>query len=134
MWRFHKWLWDVSGGRLGQSVGQMDVLELTATGHISGEPRSVLLFYRDSVSGPLVVASNSGHASDPAWAKNLRANPQAKVSKGGIEVDVEAEFLEDPTRQEVLDEFTTVYPDYSAYDEATDRQIPVVLLKEKSGD
>lgn len=132
MWRFHKALWDLSGGRLGASIGRMKVLELTTTGHRSGSPRSVLLYYLESPRGPLLAGSNLGSDSDPAWIKNLRAVPEATIRRGSDIEQVRAIFLAGKERDIAYERFADVYTDYQDYEAATQRQIPVVALEPRS--
>ena len=43
VWRAHKLIWNLSGGRLGRKMGGIPVLELVATGHRSGLERQILI-------------------------------------------------------------------------------------------
>lgn len=129
MWRVHKLFWNLSGGRLGKQIGDMRVLELVTTGHKTGEERSVLLYHLESPDGALVAGSNLGSDSDPAWVKNLRAEPRAIVRSEGHETEVQARFLEGDERKGAFRRFKDVYEDYQRYEDATNRQIPVVLLQ-----
>jgi deazaflavin-dependent oxidoreductase (nitroreductase family) len=78
-WRAHKLIWNVSGGRLGRKVGGLPVLELVTVGHTSGEERQILIWYFDDNGAPAIVGTNAGKDADPAWVKNLRANPHARA-------------------------------------------------------
>ncbi|MDH3463229.1 MAG: nitroreductase/quinone reductase family protein [Acidimicrobiia bacterium] len=129
MWRFHKLMWKVSGGRLGSKTRGMDVLELITTGHKSGARRSVLIFYLLGDTGPLVCGSNSGATHDPSWVKNLRADPLAIMVKDRKSTQVKGQFLTGDARSQAFERFAKVYPDYSTYRELTDREIPVVVLE-----
>ena len=129
MWRAHKLFWNLSGGRLGNQIGDMRVLELVTIGNKTGEERSVLLYHLESPDGALVAGSNLGSDSDPAWVKNLRAEPRAIVRSDGYETEVQARFLEGDERRSAFRRFKDVYEDYQRYEDATDRQIPVVLLQ-----
>ena len=81
-WRTHKLLWNLSGGRLGRRVAGMPVLELVTIGHKSGQERQILISYVGDDDAPLVVGSNAGRDVDPAWVKNLRVNPRARMRLG----------------------------------------------------
>lgn len=129
MWKFHKLMWRISGGRLGAKTRGMDVLELVTSGHKSMEPRSVLLFYLDGDGGPMVVGSNSGAESDPYWVKNLRAHPRARVVRGKVGLEVKARFLTGVDRSEAYQRFADRYDDYAVYVEMTEREIPVIVLE-----
>ena len=69
---------------------------LTTIGRRSGLPRQTLLpcGRRD---GEIVVVSTYGWRSD--WIRNLRKNPQVKVSRDGAEVSGIAEVVEDLERK-----------------------------------
>jgi deazaflavin-dependent oxidoreductase (nitroreductase family) len=106
----------------------MDVLELVTTGHRSGEPRSVLLFYMMDDGSPIVVGSNLGADHEPAWILNLRSNPTARMKVDGVTSDVTAVFIDEPDRSEIFDRFKSAYGDYAVYDSMTERTIPIVRL------
>ena len=72
----------VSKGRLGASFLGVPVLLLTSLGRKSGEPRTLPLYYMADGERVVLVASNAGTASDPAWLLNLRANPAVQVKIG----------------------------------------------------
>jgi F420H(2)-dependent quinone reductase len=125
----HRFLYRLSGGRLGSRVSGLPVLELTATGRTSGQPRAVLLNFRPHEHGWVVVASNAGYDRHPAWWLNLEANPQARVRVGGRGEDVEARELHGPERERYWLHMVAANPDYAEYEARTDRPIPVVLLE-----
>lgn len=129
MWKFHKFMWRISGGRLGAKTRGMDVLELVTTGHKSGEQRSVLLFYLEGEAGPLVVGSNSGAQADPAWVRNLRADRRARIARGRDRFEVIARFLVGEDRSAAFQRFADRYDDYATYVGMTDREIPVIVLE-----
>lgn len=81
-WKVHRWL-RVPRGRIGARMGRFPVLLLTTTGRTSGKPRDVRLSYADRDGRYYVVGSYAGEDRDPAWARNLAANPSATLSVGG---------------------------------------------------
>jgi deazaflavin-dependent oxidoreductase (nitroreductase family) len=131
MWKAHRFWWRVSGGRIGGRICGLPVLELTTTGHRSGAPRSVLLSYVPRPAGFGVIASNAGADRDPAWWLNLRVHPEARVRARGERVAVIAEVLEGDERDQVWTAAVRANPDYEGYARATDRPIPVVLLRRR---
>ena len=94
-WRLHKTIWNASGGRLGRKVVGMPVVELLTIGHKSGQEWPILITYVDADGTPAIVGTNAGRDVDPAWVKNLRANPQARARWDGRWHDVAAVELED---------------------------------------
>jgi len=69
------WLLRVSKGKIGNSFLGVPVLLLTTTGRKSGMPRTQPLYYLIEGERVILVASNAGTESDPAWLLNLEARP-----------------------------------------------------------
>lgn len=129
MWKVHRWVWRVSGGRIGRRVVGMPVLQLTTTGRKSGEPRSVLLSYLEHADGYVVVASNAGDQRYPLWWLNLEANSRAVVGERSGETAVTAEEVEGEERAVLWERLVAANSGYADYANHTDRDIPVVLLR-----
>lgn len=81
-WRFHGWLFRVSGGRLGSKLMGFPVLLLTTTGRKSGAPRTTPLLYMPLGDACVVIASNAGELVHPGWWLNLVADPTARIQRG----------------------------------------------------
>ncbi len=84
---------------------------LTTIGRRTGLPRQTLLpcGRRD---GEIVVVSTYGWRSD--WIRNLRKNPQVKVSRDGAEVSGIAEVVEDLDRKRrIISENPFVIPPFA---------------------
>lgn len=126
----HRFVLQVSGGRLGWDAGGMPVLELTTTGRRSGEPRSVML------TSPLqdgdaivVVASRGGDDRHPAWFLNLRAQPRVEVAlKGGERRPMLARVATADERARLWPRIAAEHHSYAGYQTRTAREIPLVLL------
>lgn len=127
-WGTHRLVWNLSRGRLGGRAIGMPVLELVTTGHRSGQPRSILITYIDTPSGPALAGTNAGASIDPAWVRNLRANPRARVRQKGRWHDVEARFVEGAEWQEIWDGFRR-HSGYADYERILQRPIPLVVLE-----
>lgn len=109
-------------------------LLLTTTGAKSGLQRtSPLLYCRDGAQ-LLVIGSNFGQAHHPAWTANLRANPRAVVTIGGVDVPVLARQLDGDERQRAIDSFIALTGVYAAYLRRTDRDIRVFALARDDDD
>ncbi len=128
-WKAHRWLLDVTNGRVGARVQGMPVLLLTTTGRRSGEPRRVGLSYVPWEEGFAVIASNAGHDRHPAWYLNLETRPEATVVNRGRELAVRARVAEGAEREAIWASAVAAVADYAEYDAATTRQIPVVVLE-----
>jgi deazaflavin-dependent oxidoreductase (nitroreductase family) len=94
MWKIHRFLLRATGGRLGSRLGDLKVLLLETTGNKSGQLRSVGLSHLEDDGRYFVVASYAGEDRDPAWAKNLSAQPEATVTVAGRSFPVIARQLE----------------------------------------
>jgi deazaflavin-dependent oxidoreductase (nitroreductase family) len=105
------------------------VLVLQTVGRRSGAARRTPLFYVPHADGFVVVASNHGHDADPLWYRNLVASPATSVEVGGRRLRVRARVLLDAEREAEWSRAVAEYPDYAAYQRATSRPIPVVLLR-----
>lgn len=127
-WGLHKILWNLSGGRIGRRAAGLPVVELVAVGHKSGQERQVLLNYVDSDGAPAVIGSNAGRDADPAWVRNLRANPRARARWDGRWHDVVADELDGPARDAVWDSAVQGNDGYLAYVEGMTRPIPIFRL------
>jgi deazaflavin-dependent oxidoreductase (nitroreductase family) len=67
-----------SGGTEGHESNGVYTLVLATTGRRTGEPRRTCLIYGTS-GDDFVVASRGGADQDPAWFKNLQADPSVGV-------------------------------------------------------
>ena len=71
----------LSGGRVS-SVYPTPVMLLTTKGAKSGQPRTLPLLYLTDGERLILMASNYGKTSHPAWYRNLTANPTVEVLAG----------------------------------------------------
>jgi len=126
-----RWLLRRSKGRLAIS-GILPTLLLTTTGRKSGKPRSAALLYLDHASGWVVIGSNFGGTSHPAWYLNLQANPDATVTVDGAEIPVTARDAGLQEREELWAQAVRLYPGYTTYKTRVgDRQVPIIVLSRK---
>jgi deazaflavin-dependent oxidoreductase (nitroreductase family) len=58
----------------------------------------------------VIVASNGGSATHPAWYHNLKANPTVDVEVGAEKFTAVAEELDNPTRAELWTRLVTQTP------------------------
>ncbi|MDJ0768959.1 MAG: nitroreductase family deazaflavin-dependent oxidoreductase [Ilumatobacter sp.] len=128
--QIHKTLMTVSGGRLGWSVANMPVVELTTTGRKSGQRRSTLLTTPWSDGDTMaIVASAGGNDQHPAWYLNLRDDPSVTVRTESGTREMTARVTEGDERADLWEQITSTYRNYADYQSKTDREIPVVLLE-----
>ncbi|MGW6378458.1 nitroreductase/quinone reductase family protein [Rhodococcus sp. NPDC055112] len=113
----------------------LPLVMLTTTGAKSGARRTVPLVGMRDGDRIVVIASNYGQHSNPAWYFNLRKQPEATVTvAGGEALPVVAYEAEGEERERLWRMDLEVYPSRAAYEKrATDRQIPVMVLEPRAG-
>ena len=126
----HRWLYRGSGGKWGQTFFGSPILLLTTTGRRTGRPRTWPLTYLPEGERLIVIASNGGQPNHPAWYLNLRANPHVTVQLGEPTRAMIAQRTEGDERARLWSRVVEEYPAYAEYQRKTDRQIPVVVLRE----
>ena len=127
--RFHQLVYEKSGGRLMGRLMGLDMLLLTTRGRKSGLSRTLpLACFRDG-ERLVVVASNNGQDSDPAWWRNLQARPEASVQLGREHFPVRAELATGAERERLWAWLVERNPMYARYARRTSRPIPVVVLQ-----
>jgi deazaflavin-dependent oxidoreductase (nitroreductase family) len=128
--RAHRVLLKLTGGRLGWTVGEMPVLQLTTTGRRSGTLRSVMLTSPHRENGfVVIVASKGGEDTHPDWFLNLRENPQVVVTvEGGVTSTMIARVASPEERARLWPIVIGKHGNYARYQARTDREIPLVML------
>ena len=125
----HRYVYRLSGGKVGARIANMPVLLLTTTGRRSGRPRTQPLTYTRTNEGYAVIASKGGAAQHPLWYLNLRANPLAEVTIGRETQKVRAREAEGEERERLWRQLADVYSGYDKYARKTSRRIPVIVLE-----
>ena len=116
-------------GRVGGYFEGARLILLTTTGARTGRPHTTPVAYLpDGVDRILVIASAAGAPRHPAWFHNLVANPQVTVEDGTFTYEARAVVLEDEERDRVFARAVEAEPGWAAYQEKTERVIPVVAL------
>ncbi len=116
-------------GRLMARVGKAPVLLLTTTGRKSGQPRTAPLVYLADGERMVVIGSNAGNTTVPAWALNLKARPEAEVEIGGRRLPVRARLAAGAEREDLWRRCNEQYAGFDDYAERTDRDIAVFVLE-----
>jgi len=109
---------------------------LTTRGRKTGADRTVVLPHFRAPDGCIaVVGSRGGMPTDPHWARNLKAHPEARIWYDRREIEVHVALLEGPAREPLWKTITERSPVYLAYQERAKahREIPVFLLRAKDG-
>ena len=129
MSRVHTFWYRMSGGAIGGNLAGRKMLLLTTTGRKSGKPRTVALQYLLDGDTPVVIASNGGNTTHPAWWLNLEAHPQAEVQVRGDVRQVVAAAAQGAERDRLWKAAVDMYAGYEDYKKTANREIPVVVLK-----
>ena len=111
-------------------------LLLTTTGRKTGRDRTVVLPYFDAGDGRIaIVGSRGGMPSDPHWALNLRAQPDARIHLRRREQTESTHVAEGEERASLWKSITERSPIYLVYQKraAKHREIPVFVLRHPDG-
>ena len=117
-----------SGGTEGHESDGVYTLVLATTGRRTGVPRRNCLIYGTSGDDFVVVASKAGSDDDPAWFKNLQADPSVGVQVGTRRFTARARVASPDEREPLWAQMASIFPLYNEYAQKTRREIPIVLL------
>ena len=130
----HRALIKVSAGKRGWDFYGMPVIKLTTIGRVSGKDRSVMLTSPIKSNGDIcLVASKGGDDRHPEWYLNLLRDPRVKVEVPSGTKSMIATIAEGDERELLWNQIVSDFPNYGSYQEKTNREIPVIILKENSG-
>ena len=120
----------LTGGRIS-SLFPAPVMLLTTIGAKTGRPRTLPLTYMTDGDRIILVGSNYGGTSHPAWYRNLTANPEVQVLAGKRSGTYKASEITPPDeRDRAWALAVDTYAGYGDYEKtAGDRTIPLILLE-----
>ncbi|WP_037608239.1 nitroreductase family deazaflavin-dependent oxidoreductase [Streptacidiphilus rugosus] len=127
--RLDKAVHRLSGGRFMLSQWMLPSLFLTTTGRRSGEPRVTPLACLPQGETFLVIGSNFGRTSHPAWTGNLLADADATVDHRGKVVRVRGRLLTGTERADAWAALLRMWPPYATYQARVDREIRIFRLE-----
>jgi deazaflavin-dependent oxidoreductase (nitroreductase family) len=129
--RLHAVILRASKGRIKRSwafaLGQQ-VMPITTIGRRSGKPRSTVVAYFHDGDSIVTTAANLGNTSDPAWALNLEANPEATVVIEGERRAMRARRAQGAERERLWARWEELQPPAKAVAAIAGREIPVFVL------
>ncbi|MFI6738103.1 nitroreductase/quinone reductase family protein [Nonomuraea sp. NPDC050451] len=117
-----------NGGEVGGMFEGTPLVLLTTTGAKTGWRRTNPAVYLRDGERVLVFASNAGGDADPAWYHNLLANPRVVVELGEERFAARAVSLEGEERDRLYARQAAINPAFAAYQDKTERVIPVIAL------
>lgn len=116
-------------GRLWKRFLGRPAMLLDVVGRTSGQSRPVMLMRVTRGDELVVCGSNGGNPSTPNWYRNLVAAEQAHVEVDGTRtLYTFRELPEGHERDECWDLLVAAYPNFTSYQELTDRRLPVGVL------
>ena len=108
----------------------MPVVELRTIGRKTGQTRvTVLTSPLHDEDRVVLVASKGGNDRNPQWYGNLTANPDVEILIDGQLRALRARTASTDERKELWPQILRAYAGYGAYQEKTDREIPVVICE-----
>ena len=119
-----------TGGEDGYMWRGYPTLVLTTTGRKSGDlRRNALIFGRDG-DDYILVASYGGRPQHPLWYLNLVADPAVTIQDRADVIRGVAETVpEGGDRDALWAQMVVLFPNYSEYQDKTERRIPVVRVR-----
>ncbi|MFI6172058.1 nitroreductase family deazaflavin-dependent oxidoreductase [Nocardia sp. NPDC051052] len=117
-----------SNGAEGHESNGIYTLILATTGRRTGVARRTCLIYGTAGTDFVVVASDAGADENPAWFKNLLADPSVGVQVGDRRFTARARVATPDERGPLWRQMARIFPLYDEYAQKTDREIPIVLL------
>ena len=117
------------GAEASELVGDQWII-LWTLGAKSGKVRKTpLVRVADGEGRYAVIGSMGGAPTDPQWVHNVRAQAIARLQDGADVNDYAVREVEGDEKAAWWTRAREVWPDYDAYQAATDRQIPLFVLE-----
>jgi proline iminopeptidase len=104
-------------------------LLLTTRGRKTGNPTTAPLIYEQDGDAYVIVASKGGAPKHPGWYRNLAKDPNVEVQVQDDRFAAHARTATGEERERLWKLAAQQWPDYDAYQQRTDREIPVVVLE-----
>ena len=131
IFRLHQAIYERTDGRVGHRIIGVPSLLLRTTGRRTGAQRTSTLVYGRDGEAYVVVGSNGGADTEPAWLLNIRSDPNVSVQVGRRKAPAIARVVDgdDPEHSRLWVLMNRVNGDrYAGYQSRTDRPIALVTL------
>jgi deazaflavin-dependent oxidoreductase (nitroreductase family) len=125
-------LYESSGGTEGLTLRNsgLPVIIVTNRGWKTGAVRKTPLMRVVDGQNYVLVASQGGAPQHPFWYHNLKANPDVEIRDKTETYAMRVREVEDAAERERLWKLAVAaYPPYQAYQDKTDRVIPVFVAE-----
>jgi deazaflavin-dependent oxidoreductase (nitroreductase family) len=123
--------YEATGGKVGHDWNGTAVLILHTIGRKSGQTRKHPLIYGRAGDDYVIVASKGGAPDHPGWYKNLVAHPDVTIQVWDQLVPVTARTASPEEKRQLWPTMTKEWPAYDSYQEKTERDIPLVILRRR---
>ena len=107
----------------------MPVVILTMRGATSGKLRKIPLMRVEHDGAYAAVASLGGAPANPAWYRNLVADPHVELQDGPMKRDMVAREVTGEEKARWWERSVAAFPDYADYQAKTERVIPVFVVE-----
>jgi deazaflavin-dependent oxidoreductase (nitroreductase family) len=104
-------------------------LLLRTVGRKSGQTRTAPLIYGDIGGEVVIVASKGGADVHPQWYFNIKGSPEVSLQIASEAFRATWREPQGAERKEIWAFMEKIYPPYTDYQKATNRTIPLVMLK-----
>jgi deazaflavin-dependent oxidoreductase (nitroreductase family) len=126
----HQRLFEATDGRITW-LGGLPVLLLRTTGRKTGVERTAALVYLQDGKDLVIVASNGGSDTSPAWLGNLEKTPTVGVQIGRQRRKMHARIADPAERARLWPLVNEQNAGrYDVYQSRTKRKIPLVILSD----
>ena len=125
-------LYESSGGTEGTTLRDtgLPVIIVTHIGNKTGAIRKTPLMRVKDGNSYVLVGSQGGAPTDPAWVHNLRANPDVEIRDETVVRPMRVREVENEVERSRLWQLAvSAFPPYAEYQERTARQIPVFIAE-----
>ncbi len=123
-------VYERTGGRQANTLRDtgLPIVVVTTRGHRTGALRKSPLMRVEHDGAYVLVASQGGAPTHPAWYRNIVADPGSVTVQDGPEpVDVEVREVHGTERELLWARAVEAFPPYATYQAKTDRVIPVLV-------
>lgn len=131
-WRVHRGVYRLTGGRVGlwrARANRWGTLTLRTTGRRTGRERAVIVGYIEDGPNLVTLAMNGWADGQPAWWRNLQADPAAVAELADGRRLVTARPAEGDERARLWDRWRQINPDLDGYAALRSAETPVVVLE-----
>jgi deazaflavin-dependent oxidoreductase (nitroreductase family) len=129
MTRLHVLLHRLTGGRGFNTLAGDDVCFVTMKGAKSGRTLTIPLMHVPWRDGVLLVASQGGAPTNPAWYHNLVKHPDIAVNHRGRRMKLRARLAMAAEKTDLWPVCDQHYAPYADYRKRTTRDLPIFICE-----